>query len=79
VIEVGAPVQAGASMGGVRLNEEVLLDPANYTYRGEQTVLSADLRSKNKGGGVHIIKAGTVTGASVNIQVAIVDRPGQRS
>ena len=71
--------QAGASMGGVRLNEEVLLDPATYTYRGEQTVLSADLRSQNKGGGVHIIKAGTVTGASVNIQVAIVDRSGQRS
>jgi hypothetical protein len=71
--------QAGDSMGEVRLNEEVLLDPATYAYQGEQSVLSADLHSQNKGGGPHIIKAGTVDGASVIIQVAIVDKPGQRS
>ncbi|GAA4487729.1 hypothetical protein GCM10023191_016050 [Actinoallomurus oryzae] len=71
--------QTSAAMGGVRLNEEVLLDPIAYTYRGEQTVLSADLRMRNKGAGVRVIKAGTVTGASVIVKVAIVDRPGRRS
>jgi hypothetical protein len=65
-------------MGGVRLNEEVLLDPAAYTYQGDQTVLTADLHTQIKGAGVRVIKAGAVTGASVIIKVAIVDRPGRR-
>jgi hypothetical protein len=68
--------QASDSMGEV---EEILLDPATYAYQGEQLVLSADLHSQNKEGGPHIVKAGTVEGASVIIQVAIVDKPGQRS
>lgn len=71
--------QTSGAMGGVRLNEEVLLDPVAYTYQGDQTVLTADLHTLIKGAGARVIKAGTVTGASVIIKVAIVDRPGRRT
>lgn len=69
--------QTSGSVGGVRTNDQVLLDPATYAYRGEQNVLTADLRARQKDGRTTITKSGAVDTASIVIQTAIVDKPGQ--
>jgi hypothetical protein len=65
------------TVGNVPLDEEVLLDPGTYAYRGDRMLMTGDLRTRQKGGGTEVIKAGTVNIASEIVQVGIVDKPGR--
>jgi hypothetical protein len=67
-----------SSIAGIPEDEEILLAPGSYTYRGDQSALTADLSNTFEDGHVYIRKAGTVTNARVIITVAIVDKPGQQ-
>ncbi|GAB3958413.1 hypothetical protein GCM10029978_003300 [Actinoallomurus acanthiterrae] len=67
-----------AAVGDVPLDEEVLLDPDTYAYRGDRMLLTRDLRAPQKDGSTEVVKAGTVNIASEIVQVGIVDKPGRR-
>ncbi|WP_433178304.1 CU044_5270 family protein [Actinoallomurus sp. CA-150999] len=66
------------AVGDVPTDEEVLLDPGTYAYRGDRILLSRDLRTQKKDGGTEVTKAGTVNIASEIVQAGIVDKPGRR-
>lgn len=78
---VGILGREDASVGGVPLNEMVLLDPTTYAFLGDESYMSADLHIPaipQKGNKAYTITAGTPDSASVVLQVGIVDRPGQQ-